>query len=163
MAMQFKALIEIPAGSSIKYEQNKETGEIEVDRFLHTAFVYPFNYGFIKDTLADDGDPIDVVVLSSRPVHPGVVMKCQAIGVLMMEDEEGKDEKILAVPVEKVDPEFGIMAEIKDVPEATLAKIKHFFANYKGLEEGKWVKVTDYKGRAEAESMIDKAKDAYKG
>jgi inorganic pyrophosphatase len=153
----FKVFIEIPQGSSIKYEVDEETGELKVDRFLYTSFVYPFNYGFIKDTKAEDGDPVDVVVLSMYPVAPGVTMKCKAIGVLGMEDEEGPDDKILVVPVKKVDPDYGTYTDIKDVPEALLNKIKHFFENYKTLEPNKWVKVTNFKGRAEAEAEIAKA------
>jgi len=152
--MDFKVFIEIPAGGNIKYEIDEETGELTVDRFLHTAFTYPFNYGFIKDTKAEDGDAVDVVVLSSSPVQAGVVMKCHAIGVLGMEDEEGIDNKVVVVPDKKVDPEYGTMTDIKEVSEPTMAKIKHFFEQYKALEPGKWVKVKSYKGRVEAEKEI---------
>jgi len=153
--MDFKVFIEISIGASVKYEVDEETGELKVDRFLYTAFAYPFNYGYIKGTRGGDGDPMDVVVLSSQPVVPGVVMKCQAVGVLETEDEEGVDAKVIAVPVKKIDPFYGAYNDIKDVPEALLAKIKHFYENYKTLEPGKWVKVTDYKGKAEAEAMIE--------
>jgi inorganic pyrophosphatase len=153
----FKVLVEIPAGSAVKYEIDEETGELTVDRFLHTAFVYPFNYGFIKDTIGEDKDPMDALVLSSQQVHPGVVIKCHAVGMLEMEDEEGIDTKIIAVPVAKVDPYFGEFSDINDVPQAILNKIKHFFENYKSLEPGKWVKVKDFKNRSEAENSIEKS------
>ncbi|MBU0567588.1 inorganic diphosphatase [bacterium] len=155
--MDFIAYIEIPANSSIKYELNKKTGKLAVDRFLHTAFTYPFNYGFIENTLAEDGDALDVIILSSRPVQAGVTMKCHPIGLLEMEDEAGIDTKIIAVPTKNIDPEFGEVENIKDVPKATLAKIKHFFENYKALEPEKWVKLKDYKGKAEAIAEIKKS------
>lgn len=153
----FKVFVEIPAGSSIKYEVNEETGELEVDRFLHTAFSYPFNYGYIKDTKGEDGDPVDVVVLSQYPVQAGVVMKCHAIGMLEMSDEEGVDAKILAVPTKKIDPLFGEWEDIKDVPQAILNKIKHFFENYKTLEPGKFVKVDNFKDKKTADAVISKS------
>jgi inorganic pyrophosphatase len=152
--MDFKAFIEIPAGGSIKYEVDEKTGELTVDRFLHTAFVYPFNYGYIKDTKGKDGDPLDVLVICGQSVAPGVVMKCHAIGLLEMEDEEGVDTKIMAVPTKKIDPLFGVYEDIKDVPEAILNKIKHFFENYKTIEPGKWVKVKDFRNAESAEKEI---------
>ncbi len=154
----FKVFIEIPIGSGVKYEVDEETGELKVDRFLYTAFKYPFNYGYIIGTKGGDGDPMDVVVLSSEPVVPGVVMKCHAVGVLETEDEEGIDAKIIAVPTAKIDPFYGIYEDIKDVPAALLAKIKHFYENYKTIEPGKWVKVKDFKGVKEAEKQIDASK-----
>ncbi len=156
--MDFDALIEIPAGSNIKYEVDEETKELRVDRFLYTAFSYPFNYGYIKNTKGKDGDPLDVIALSSYPVQAGVVMKCHAVGLLEMEDEEGIDTKILAVPDKKIDPVFGVWKSMKEVPEATLAKIKHFFENYKTLEPGKWVKVQNFKELAAAEKEIEASK-----
>lgn len=150
----YKAFIEIPEGSAVKYEVNEETGELTVDRFLHTAFTYPFNYGYIKDTLGEDGDPVDVVILSSKPVVPGVVMKINVIGMLDMEDEAGPDAKLLAVPVKKVDPFYGKWGNIEDIPQSLLDQIKHFFENYKTLEPEKWVKVRDFKGKDEALSEI---------
>ncbi len=152
--MDFKAFIEIPAGGSIKYEVDEETGELTVDRFLHTAFVYPFNYGYIKGTKGKDGDPVDVLVICAQPVAAGVVMKCHPVGLLQMEDEEGIDTKIMAVPTAKIDPQYGVYEDIKDVPDAILNKIKHFFENYKTLEPGKWVKVKDFKGVKVAEKEI---------
>lgn len=158
--MDFKALIEIPAGSNVKYEQDEETGELVVDRFLYTAFSYPFNYGYIKGTKAEDGDPLDVIVLSSQSVVPGVVIKCHAIGILDMEDEEGQDFKIIAVPDKKVDPVYGEYQDIQSVPQPILNKIKHFFENYKTLEPGKWVKVKEFGGREKAEKAIATSKEA---
>lgn len=156
--------IEIPQGSNIKYELDKETGVLFVDRFLHTSMVYPFNYGFIPQTLAEDGDPVDVLVLceSQNPVAPGAVIKAKPIGVLIMEDEAGQDEKIIAVPVEKIDPVEGVYKDVKELPQALKNKIRHFFEYYKTLEPGKWVKVKNWLGHKEAERMIKKAIDNYK-
>lgn len=153
--MEFKVFIEIPIGSGVKYEVDEETGELKVDRFLYTAFKYPFNYGYITGTKGGDGDPMDVVVLSSEPVIPGVVMKCHPIGVLETEDEEGIDAKVIAVPTKKIDPVYGVYEDIKDVPEAFLAKIKHFYENYKTIEPGKWVKVKEFKNVTEAEKQVE--------
>lgn len=155
--MDFKVFVEIPIGSSVKYEVDEDTKELKVDRFLYTAFAYPFNYGYIIGAKGGDGDPLDVVVLSSQPVVPGVVMKCHAVGVLQTEDEEGEDAKIIAVPDKKIDPFYGVYEDIKDVPEALLAKIKHFYENYKSIEPNKWVKVTDFKNKEEAEKQITSA------
>ena len=153
--MDFKAFIEIPIGSGVKYEVDEETHELKVDRFLYTAFKYPFNYGYIVGSKGGDGDPMDVVILSSEAVVPGVVMKCHAVGVLETEDEEGIDAKVIAVPTAKIDPLYGVYTDIKDVPPAILAKIKHFYENYKTIEPGKWVKVKDFKNAAAAEKEIE--------
>ncbi|BCX15266.1 MAG: inorganic pyrophosphatase [Candidatus Parcubacteria bacterium] len=150
-------IIEIPQGSNIKYELDKETNLLFVDRFLHTAMVYPFNYGFIPQTLADDGDPLDVLVLCDNPVLPGAVIKAKPIGLLEMEDEAGKDEKIIAVPVEKIDPIEGRYRDVKDIPDGLKNKIKHFFEYYKTLEPNKWVKVKNWKDKKAAETVILKA------
>lgn len=150
-----KIYIEIPAGSSVKYELDKQTGELEVDRFLHTAMYYPFNYGFVKDTLAEDGDSTDVLVLSSMKVAPGVVIKSHVIGMLEMEDEEGIDTKLIAVPTEKIDPVYGKLQSIKDVPEHLKNMMKHFFETYKDLEKGKWVKTKNWLDKEEAEKVIE--------
>ena len=152
--MDFKVFIEIPIGASVKYEVDEETGQLTVDRFLFTAFKYPFNYGYVIGTKGGDGDPVDVVVLSSEPVVPGVVMNCHAVGVLESEDEAGIDAKIIAVPDKKVDPFYGVYENIKDVPEALLAKIKHFYENYKTIEPGKWIKVKEFKDVSEAVKEI---------
>jgi len=150
-------VIEIPQGSSIKYEVDKESGAVFVDRFLYTAMYYPFNYGFIPNTLADDGDPEDVLVVSSEPVAPGSVIRCRPIGMLEMEDEEGIDTKVIAVPVSKIDKSFDNINNVFDLPQATLNKIKHFFEHYKELEPGKWVRVKEFKGKEEALDDIQKA------
>ena len=150
-------VIEIPMGSSIKYEIDHESGVIFVDRFLYTSMVYPANYGFVPRTLAEDGDPIDVLVLSREPVAPGTVIRARPVGVLIMEDEGGKDEKILAVPVDKLDPTWKDVQDISDCADATLNKIKHFFERYKELEPGKWVKVKEFRGKEEALKLIEEA------
>ena len=150
-------VIEIPQGSSIKYEVDKESGAVFVDRFLFTAMYYPFNYGFIPNTLAEDGDPTDVLVISSQPVVPGSVIRSRPIGMLEMEDEEGIDTKIIAVPVSKLDKTFDDIKEVSDLPQATLDKIKHFFEHYKELEPGKWVKVREFKSSEVAKEDIKKS------
>jgi inorganic pyrophosphatase len=151
---EVNVVIEIPKESNIKYEVDKESGMIFVDRFLHTAMVYPFNYGFIPNTQAEDGDPVDVLVMSEYAVSPGTVIPATVIGVLEMEDEEGIDAKILAVPSKKIDPFYGSFTSIDEVPEAIKNKMKHFFENYKTLEPGKWVKVKNWLGKEKAEESI---------
>lgn len=153
---QINVFIEIPQGSSIKYELDKDSGVIFVDRFLYTAFSYPFNYGFVPGTMAKDGDPVDVLVLSDKTVFPGTVIPAVPIGMLEMEDEEGIDTKIIAVPTLKVDPDYGIWKDISEVPEAIKDKMKHFFEHYKELEPGKWVKIKDWKNKAAALEDIKK-------
>jgi len=155
-------VIEIPQGSNIKYELDKESGAIFLDRILYGSQFYPANYGFIPNTLADDGDPIDVLVISSESVVPGCVIKSRVIGVLIMEDESGKDEKIIAVPTIKLDPQMAKINELEDFPEIKLNQIKHFFETYKDLEPGKWVKVTGFEGKEKAIELINKAIQNYK-
>jgi len=155
-------VIEIPQGSNIKYELDKESGAIFLDRILYGSQFYPANYGFVPNTLADDGDPIDVLVISSESVVPGCVIKSRVIGVLIMEDESGKDEKIIAVPTIKLDPQMAKINELEDFPEIKLQQIKHFFETYKDLEPGKWVKVTGFEGREKAIELINKAIQNYK-
>ena len=150
-------LIEIPKDSNIKYELDKETGVIFVDRFLHTAMQYPFNYGFVPGTLAEDGDPLDIIVLSEYATAPGTVIPSTVIGMLEMEDEEGIDTKVLAVPSIKIDPLFGVYKNITDVPDAIKNKLKHFFENYKTLEPGKWVKIKEWKDKKTALDALKKA------
>ena len=150
-------VVEIPQGSSIKYEVDKESGAVFVDRFLFTAMYYPFNYGFIPNTLADDGDPTDVLVVSSEAVVPASVIRCRPIGMLEMEDEAGIDTKIIAVPVSKLDRTFENIKDVQDLPESVLEKIKHFFEHYKELEKGKWVKVKNFKSVKEAKKDIMKS------
>lgn len=153
---EVNVFIEIPKDGNIKYELDKDSGVIFVDRFLYTAMNYPFNYGFIPNTLAQDGDPVDVIVLSEQTIMPGVVVPSVVIGMLEMEDEAGIDTKILAVPTEKIDPLFGTYKDISDVPEATKNKIRHFFENYKTLEPNKWVKIKNWHGHEKAQEDIQK-------
>lgn len=153
---QVNVFIEIPQGSSVKYEVDKESGIIFVDRFLYTAFSYPFNYGFIPGTKADDGDAVDVLVISDKTVAPGTVIPAVPIGMLEMEDEEGIDTKIIAVPTKKVDPFYGTWTDIMDVPQALKDKMKHFFEHYKELEPGKWVKIKEWKDKKAAMEDIKK-------
>jgi len=143
-------LIEVPLDSRVKYEFDKENEMIAVDRFLFFDKGYPANYGFIPNTLSGDGDPVDVLVLSPLPVVPGTIMVAKPIGMLETEDESGQDAKIVAVPPEKVNPEFGKYNDISEVPSEITEKIKYFFENYKKNEPGKWVKVNGWKGREEA-------------
>jgi len=147
---EVNVVVEVPAGSPVKYEFDKESGFVMVDRFMYTAMAYPFNYGFVPHTHADDGDPVDVLVLSSHPVQSGSVIAARPIGVLEMEDEAGIDHKVLAVPTKKIDPFFATIEDIADLNETLLAQIKHFFEHYKELEPNKWVKVKEFHGRERA-------------
>ncbi|MEG2154341.1 MAG: inorganic diphosphatase [Burkholderiaceae bacterium] len=143
----FNVIIEIPAlADPIKYEVDKETGAIFVDRFIGTAMHYPCNYGYIPHTIADDGDPVDVLVITPFPLQAGVVVRCRPLGVLMMDDEAGGDAKLLAVPIPKALPRYNKWQSVADVPEDLLHAIRHFFEHYKDLEEGKWVKVKGWEG-----------------
>lgn len=153
--MDIKVFVEIPYGSHIKYEVDEETGELIADRILHGANYFPFNYGFVKGTKGKDGDPLDVVLLTSQPLIAGVSIKCQVIGMLEMEDEGGIDTKIIAVPVKKVDPIFGTYTKISDIHEHTKAMIKDFFDNYKNIEPNKWVKTGEFKDAEEAEKEVE--------
>ncbi|ADV65354.1 inorganic diphosphatase [Desulfurococcus mucosus] len=147
-------VIEIPVNSGVKYELDKETGLLFVDRVLYTSMVYPFNYGFIPGTLEEDGDPVDVLVVSSEPLVPGSVIKARPVGVLETEDEKGRDAKIIAVPADKVDPRYSGVRDIGDIPEPVKQRIKHFFEHYKELEPGKWVKTIGWRNREEALKRI---------
>ncbi len=155
-------VIEIPMGSNVKYELDKETGVLFVDRILFTSMVYPFNYGFVPGTLEEDGDPVDVLVLGYEPLSPGSVIKVRPIGVLETEDEKGRDAKIVAVPIEKIDPRFENIKDINDLPSNFRERIAHFFEHYKELEKGKWVKVVGWKNRGEALKRIEEAIKRYK-
>jgi inorganic pyrophosphatase len=138
-------VIEVPIGGEpIKYEMDKASGALVVDRFLYTAMRYPGNYGFIPHTLSEDGDPCDVIVANTRAIVPGAVMSCRVVGVLMMEDEAGGDEKIIAVPSDKLTQRYHNIKNYTDLPEITLKQIEHFFLHYKDLEPGKWVKVKSW-------------------
>lgn len=150
-------VIEIPQGSAVKYEVDKETGAMVVDRFLFTPTAYPAAYGFIPGTLADDGDPMDALVLVPAHVVPGAVIRARPIGMLRMEDEAGLDEKIICVPHDKVHPQFTNVHGYQDLPEITRSAIENFFERYKDLEKDKWVKVTGWASKDEAEAAIVKA------
>lgn len=148
-------IIEVPMGSEpIKYELDKDSGAIFVDRFLHTAMTYPCNYGFIPHTLSEDGDPVDVLVVGRRPLMPGCVVGARPVGVLLMEDDKGMDEKILAVPAKRLHPFWDDVEEYTDLPHILLDQIKHFFEHYKDLEKGKWVRVIGWADRAKAIELI---------
>ena len=151
----FNVIIEIPMNSDpIKYEVDKETGAIFVDRFIGTAMHYPCNYGYIPQTLAEDGDPVDVLVITPFPLPAGVVIRCRTIGMLKMTDESGVDAKLLAVPVDKLIPVYSKWSSPEDVGEYQLNQIKHFFEHYKDLEKGKWVKVDGFADAAAAKDVI---------
>lgn len=154
---EVNVLVEIPQGSSVKYELDKESGIIMVDRFNFTAMSYPFNYGFIPGTHAEDGDPTDVLVISSQPVNPGCLISVRPIGMLEMEDEAGIDTKIIAVPTAKIDPVYAKVNDIIDIDESTKNKIKHFFDHYKELEPGKWVKTKNFLSKNKALEDIKKS------
>ena len=152
------ALIEIPMGGvPVKYELDKESGALFVDRFLHTAMFYPGNYGFIPHTLSADGDPCDVLVVGQVPVVPGAIIRCRPVGVLLMEDEAGMDEKILAVPIDKLHPFYTGVKSYKDLPAVLCDQIAHFFQHYKDLEKGKWVMGLRWEGPADAERLVSEA------
>ena len=157
-----KAIIEVPYGSNVKYELDKESGAIEVDRVMYSAMFYPANYGFVPNTLSDDGDPADILVISEYPLYPGCFIKSRLIGVLLMEDESGIDEKLIAVPTDKIDPSYKDIQDINDLPQHTLNKIKNFFETYKMLEPNKWVKVTGYEGKQRAQEILEAAISNYK-
>jgi inorganic pyrophosphatase len=148
-------VIEVPIGGEpIKYELDKDSGTLWVDRFLYTSMRYPVNYGFVPHTLSEDGDPIDVMIANTRPIIPGAVMNVRPIGVLHMEDDKGKDEKILAVPVAGLTLRYEKVRSYKDLPSITTDQIKHFFEHYKDLEKGKWVNVVGWGDETEAKEMI---------
>ena len=148
-------IIEVPIGGEpIKYELDKASGALVVDRFLYTAMRYPGNYGFIPHTLSGDGDPCDVLVANTRAIVPGAVMSVRPVGVLLMEDEAGGDEKIIAVPSSKLTQRYDKVRTYSDLPEITLQQIQHFFEHYKDLEPGKWVKVAGWGDAAEAKRLI---------
>lgn len=152
------AIIEIPLGGvPVKYEFDKVSGAIFVDRFLHTAMFYPGNYGFIPHTLSEDGDPCDILVISQVPVVPGAVIRCRPVGALLMEDEAGGDEKILAVPVDALHPFYAGVSSYRDLPAVMIEQIAHFFKHYKDLEKGKWVTIVKWLDTADAERIIVEA------
>ncbi len=154
---EVNVFVEIPQGVSVKYELDKESGLIFVDRFLYTEMNYPFNYGFVPGTLAQDGDPVDILVLSSKPVVPGVVIPSRPIGMLEMEDEAGIDNKVIAVPLPKLDIKFKDFNDVTDIPPKMKEEIKFIFENYKKLEPGKWEKIRNWKDKKTAIAEIKNA------
>lgn len=154
----FNAIIEIPAeGGSIKYEVDKDSGLLMVDRFMPVAMHYPCNYGYVPSTLAEDGDPMDVLVMTPFPVQPGALLKVRPIGLLVMSDEAGKDSKILALPIEKACVQFAEIQSIDAIPRILLDRISHFFEQYKALEPGKWVKVEGWQDKDAAMAVLEKS------
>ena len=151
----FNVVIEIPMhGDPVKYEVDKDSGAIFVDRFMSTAMHYPCNYGYIPHTIAGDGDPVDVLVISQFALPPGVVVRCRPIGMLAMTDEAGDDAKLLAVPVDKLTPMYRSVESPRDLPQILLDQISHFFEHYKDLEPGKFVKIKGWEGGEEAKKEI---------
>ncbi len=160
---EFNVIIEVSLNSNpVKYEFDKESGALFVDRFIGTAMHYPCNYGFIPHTLSDDGDPVDVLVVSDLPIIPGAVIVVRPIGVLIMEDESGIDEKILAVPISKLTTFYDKINSYEDLPEILINKITNFFENYKKLEKNKWVKLKGWEGINQAKAIISAGKQNYK-
>ena len=155
-------VIEIPANHDpIKYEIDKETDSLMVDRFMATPMFYPANYGYISNTLSEDGDPVDVLVVTPFPLLNGSVIRCRPVGVLKMSDDSGEDAKILAVPVDKLTTMFRDISTFRELPEITLNQITHFFEHYKDLEPGKWVKIDGWYGPEEAKQEILDSAERY--
>jgi len=157
----YDIVVEIPKGSRNKYEIDHETGRVYLDRYLYTPMEYPTDYGFFEHTLADDGDPLDALVLLEWPTMPGVGIRVRPVGVLKMTDDGGGDAKILCVLAK--DPRWDHIQDLKDVPEQTVKEIEHFFTHYKDLEPGKWVKIEGWGDKAEAEQIIEASYAAYQG
>lgn len=155
----YEAVIEIPKGSRVKYEVDHETGRVHLDRVLYTAFGYPTNYGFFENTLGDDGDPVDVLVLLDYELFPGSGLTVRPVGVFNMTDDGGGDAKVIAVIAK--DPRWDWVQEVEDIPEFTRKEIEHFFEHYKDLEPGKWVKTEGWGSRAEAEAIVEAGITAY--
>ncbi len=155
--MEFDVIVEIPKGQRNKYEMDHESGRIRLDRMLFTATRYPHDYGFIEHTLADDGDPLDALVLLEEPTFPGCLIRCRAIGMFRMRDEKGADDKVLCVPA--TDPRMAHLRDIEDVSEFELLEIKHFFEVYKALEPGKEVQAAAWVGHAAALDEIAACRD----
>lgn len=155
---EINVIIEVPVGGDpIKYELDKESGTLFVDRFLYTPMRYPGNYGFMPHTLSNDGDPIDVLVCNMRAIVPGAVMACRPVGVLLMEDDGGEDEKVIAVPSNRLTSRYNKVNNYTDLPEITIQQTEHFFEHYKDLEPNKWVKVKGWADADAAREMIEKA------
>ena len=155
---EVNVVVEVPVGGEpIKYEMHKASGALVVDRFLYTSMRYPGNYGFIPHTLSDDGDPCDVLICNQRGIIPGAIVACRPVGVLLMEDEAGGDEKIVAVPVPRLTRRYEHVHNYTDLPDITLMQIQHFFEHYKDLESNKWVKVVGWGDAAAARDLISQS------
>ncbi|MEO6032523.1 MAG: inorganic diphosphatase [Burkholderiaceae bacterium] len=160
---EFNVIIEIPMNADpIKYEVDKESGELFVDRFMTTAMHYPCNYGYVPQTLAGDGDPVDVLVITPYALTPGVVVTCRPLGMLRMVDEAGEDSKLLAVPIDKVLPIYSHWQKPEDINPMRLKAIQHFFEHYKDLEAGKWVKIDAWGGPESAREEIRQGLVSYR-
>ena len=152
---EVNVVIEVPIGGEpIKYEMDKASGALVVDRFLYTAMRYPGNYGFIPHTMSGDGDPCDVIVANTRAIIPGAIMSCRIVGVLLMEDEAGGDEKLIAVPAHRLTQRYDRVTDYRDLPPITMQQIEHFFVHYKDLEPGKWVKILRWGDAEEAKDLV---------
>lgn len=161
---EINVIIEVPAGgAAVKYEMHKRSGAMLVDRILHTPMRYPANYGYMPHTLSDDGDPCDVLVVVGEALVPGCIIRARPVGVLLMEDEAGGDEKILAVPDTKTDPTYKNVETYLDLPDLLIRQIQHFFEHYKDLEDGKWVKIIGWEGPETAKEKINEALARAKG
>jgi inorganic pyrophosphatase len=158
--VQFDVTIEIPKGQRNKYEVDHVTGRVRLDRYLYTPMAYPTDYGFIDDTLGEDGDPLDALVLLPQPVFPGCIVEARPVGMFRMTDEQGGDDKVLCVPAG--DPRWDHINDIGDVPDHELDEIKHFFVHYKDLEPGKFVEAADWVGRAEAEAEVKRSVERFR-
>jgi inorganic pyrophosphatase len=160
---EVNVIVEVPVGGEpVKYEMDKASGAMVVDRFLYTSMRYPGNYGFIPKTLSDDGDPCDVLICNQRGIIPGAIVACRPVGVLKMTDEAGGDEKILAVPVPRLTRRYENVHNYTDLPDITISQVQHFFEHYKDLEPTKWVKVTGWGDAAEARALIMQAAERYR-
>jgi inorganic pyrophosphatase len=158
--VEFDVVIEIPKGSRNKYEVDHETGRVKLDRYLFTPMAYPTDYGFIENTLGEDGDPLDALVLLPEPLFPGVLVEVRPVAMFQMTDEAGGDDKVLCVPAG--DPRWEHIKDLGDVPSFELETIKHFFVHYKDLEPGKFVKAADWVGREAAEAEVNRSIERYK-
>ncbi len=158
--MEFDVVIEIPKGSRNKYEVDHDTGRVKLDRYLYTSMAYPSDYGFIENTLGEDGDPLDALVLMTEPLFPGIIVEARPVAMFQMTDEAGGDDKVLCVPAG--DPRWDHIQDMSDVPSFELEVIKHFFVHYKDLEPGKYVKAADWVGREEAEAEIVRSIERFK-
>ena len=160
-SQSYSVVIECPKGSRNKYEVDHETGRVMLDRVLFTPMEYPTDYGFFENTLADDGDPLDVLVIGEYPLFPGIGMNVRPVGVFKMTDDGGSDAKVIAVPAK--DPRWSHIQDVDDIPEYTRKEIEHFFEHYKDLEPGKWVKTEGWGDAAEAEEIVQAGIAAYPG